>query len=289
MGIAISVFLPLALVVIMFSLGLGLVLDDFKRVFIQPKAFSIGALSQLVLLPVVAYTIAVAFRLPPEWAVGLMILSFCPGGFTSNMLTKLARGDLALSISLTGVITLVSIITVPLLVAFMIDHLMGVDAPPVDLTSLAGTLFLITGVPVALGVAIHHFAPGLTAVIARPVDRLSVILFVVIVIGALAANWSLFIDNIPLLGPALVTLNVVLLGVGVALGWIFALNREQATAIALETGIQNATLGITVGSLIVEQATSLTPFSLVSGVYGIIMYVIALPFVFWRRSRVAVA
>lgn len=287
MGILISVFLPLSLVVIMFSLGLGLVLEDFRRVFVQPKAFGIGALGQIVMLPIVAYAIAIGFRLPPDLAVGLMILSFCPGGFTSNVLTKFARGDLALSISLTGVITLVSIVTVPLFVAFIIDQMMGVDAPPVDLTSLAGTLFLITALPVAVGMAIRHFAPRLTSRIERQVDRLSVILFVVIVIGALAANWDVFVDNLPLLGPAVITLNIVLLVAGLGLARLFALDSKQATAISIEIGIQNATLGITVGSLIVEQATSLPPFSLPSGVYGIIMYLISMPFVFWRRSLAA--
>src|SRR5690606_3848730 len=113
-----TVFLPLALAIIMFSLGLGLTLADFRRVLLQPKAFAVGAASQLLLIPVVAYVLAVIFNLPPELAIGVMILSLCPGGVTSNVLTKYGKGDLALSISLTGIISLVAVVTVPFMVAF---------------------------------------------------------------------------------------------------------------------------------------------------------------------------
>ena len=287
MDILITVFLPLALAIIMFSLGLGLTLDDFRRVFLAPKAFGIGALSQIVVLPIVAYVIVVLFRLPAELAVGLMILSFCPGGVTSNILTKFAKGDLALSISLTGVVSLVSVVTVPLLVAITADHFMGVEAPRVNVTSLAVAMFVITALPVVLGMAVRHFAPGLTGKIERFVEWLAMILFVVVVIGALAANWSLFVANLAILGPSVVVLNAVLLAIGLGLARLFSLDERQATAISIETGIQNATLGITVGSLIVEQASSLPPFSLPSGVYGITMYIVSLPFVFWRRGLAA--
>lgn len=252
MDVLITVFLPLALAIIMFSLGLGLTLDDFRRVFVAPKAFGIGALSQIVVLPVVAYAVVLLFRLPAELAVGLMILSFCPGGVTSNILTKFARGDLALSISLTGVVSLVSVVTVPLLVAFIADHFMGVEAPPVNVTSLAVAMFAITALPVVLGMVVRHFAPGLTGRIETFVERLAVILFVIVVVGALAANWTLFVDNLAVLGPAVVVLNAALLAIGLGLARLFALDGKQATAISIETGIQNATLGITVGSLIVE-------------------------------------
>jgi BASS family bile acid:Na+ symporter len=280
----ITVFLPLALAIIMFSLGLGLTLDDFRRVFAAPKAFGIGAMSQIVILPIVAYAVAVLFGLSPELAVGLMILAFCPGGVTSNILTKFARGDLALSISLTGIISLVSVVTVPFLVAFAADHFMGVDAPPVNVTALAVSMFKITAVPVVLGMLLRHFAASLTATIEGFVENLALVLFIVVVVGALASNWTLFVSNLAVLGPAVVVLNVALLAIGLGLARTFALDGRQATAISIETGIQNATLGITVGSLIAEQAGALPPFSLPSGVYGITMYLVSLPFVYWRRQ-----
>ncbi|MBX3572523.1 MAG: bile acid:sodium symporter family protein [Mesorhizobium sp.] len=283
MDTLITVFLPLALAVIMFSLGLGLSVADFARVAAQPKAFGIGAFSQLVTIPLVAWAIATAFGLPPELAVGLMILSLCPGGVTSNILTKLARGDLALSISLTGIISLVAVFTMPPLVAFFASHFMGLDAPPVDVTRLGISMFLITAAPVVAGILFRRYAEGVALSIEPFVEKLALVLFIIVVAGALAANWSLFVANLAILAPSLIVLNVALLAIGLALGRVFALGPAQSTAIAIETGIQNATLGITVGSLIAEQAGALPPFSLPSGVYGITMYLVTIPFVLWRR------
>lgn len=281
----ITVFLPLALAIIMFSLGLGLTVDDFRRVVLKPRAFVIGAVAQLIFIPFVAYILAVLFRLPPELAVGMMILAFCPGGVTTNLLTKLAGGEVALSISLTGVVSLVAVFTVPVLVAVFADHFMGLDAPAINVTALGVSMFLITFVPVAVGLAIRHFARGLALSLEAVVSRVAVVLFVVIVLGALAANWSLFVANLALLGPGLVILNIVLLAVGLGLARAFGLSLAEGKAIAIETGIQNATLGITVGSLIVEHASALPPFSLPSAFYGITMYVVSIPFVLWLRTR----
>lgn len=281
----ITVFLPLALAIIMFSLGLGLTVDDFRRVVTRPKAFAIGAVAQLVLIPAVAYALALLFRLPPELAVGMMILSFCPGGVTANLLTKLAGGEVALSISLTGVISLVAVITVPILVALSAGHFLGVDAPEINVTSLGVSMALITLVPAAIGIAVRHFAGDFALKLDAVISRIAVVLFVVVVAGALAANWSTFVANILVLGPALVLLNVLLLLIGFGLARLFSLTQAEGKAIAIETGIQNATLGITVGSLIVEQASALPPFSLPSAVYGITMYVVSIPVVLWLRSR----
>lgn len=279
----ITVFLPLALAVIMLSLGLGLTVGDFRRVVSRPRAFAIGAAAQLVLIPLVAYALAVLFRLPPELAVGMMILAFCPGGVTANLLTKLAGGEVALSISLTGVISLVAVFTMPILVALAADHFMGLDAPAVNVTALGFAMFLITFVPVVAGIAVRRFAEGFAMKLDAALSRVALVLFVVVVLGALAANWRLFIENLALLGPSLVILNVILLVAGVALARMFGLSRAEGKAISLETGVQNATMGITVGSLIVEQASALPSFSLPSAVYGITMYLVSVPFVFWLR------
>ena len=281
----ITVFLPLALAVIMLSLGLGLTVGDFRRIVLRPRAFAIGAVAQLVLIPLVAYALAVLFRLPPELAVGMMILAFCPGGVTANLLTKLAGGEVALSISLTGVISLVAVFTMPILVVLAAGHFMGLDAPAVNVTALGVAMFLITFVPVVAGIAVRRFAEGFAMRLDAALSRIALVLFVVVVLGALVANWSLFVENLALLGPSLVILNVILLVAGVALARMFGLSRAEGKAISLETGVQNATMGITVGSLIVEQASALPPFSLPSAVYGITMYLVSVPFVFWLRRR----
>lgn len=284
MGILLSVFLPLSLAFIMFSLGLGLTLADFARVVAKPKAFVAGAISQIVILPVVAFLLLQVFALSPELAVGVMILAFCPGGVTSNIMTRLAGGSVALSVTLTGVVSLISVVTVPFLVAFAADTLMGQAAPAVDVTSLAIAMFAITAVPVAIGVAVRHFSASVADRIEPSIIRAAMVLFVVIVLGALAANWTVFIENIARLGPLLVVLNAALLLIGLGFGRLLGLDRADRIAVAIETGIQNSTLGITVGSLIVEAASGLPPFSLPSGIYGITMYFVSLPFVFWMRQ-----
>ena len=262
MGILLDVFLPLSLAVIMLSLGIGLTLADFKRVIMRPLAFFTGAAGQVILLPLAAYVIARGFGLSGELAVGLMILSLCPGGVTSNILSRLGKGDVALSVTLTGVISLLSIITVPLMVAWSVGHFMGDDAPPVNITSLALAMFMITAVPVGLGLAIRHFAPSFAEKADPILYKVATALFVVIVAGALAANWDVFIENLPRLGPALIVLNIVMLGLGAALARVMSLSGREIRTIAVETGIQNATLGITVGSLLVENVSGLPPFSL---------------------------
>jgi BASS family bile acid:Na+ symporter len=289
MGILISVFLPLALVVIMFSLGLGLVLEDFKRVFVQPKALLIGGMAQLVGLPLAAFCITLVFRLPPALAFGLMILSFCPGGGSSNIFTRMAGGDVALSISLTSTITLISVITVPVLVQYFAIYYLGTEAPEVDVTGLSLRLFALTAVPAAIGVAVRHFATSFAERIDRPVATLSVVLFVVVVIAAVIGNWALFVANLPVLGPSVIALNVVLLAAGLLIASLFSLGPKQATTIAIEVGIQAGIVGITVGALIAGSSAELPPYSLPSGVYGVTMYLLIVPFVLWRRGRHPVA
>ena len=156
--------------------------------------------------------------------------------------------------TLTGVVSLVSVVTVPLLMAWSANWFMGRAAPDIDVTALALAMFAITAVPVAIGVAIRHFAGALATRIEPMVMRIATVLFIIIVIGALAANWSLFITNLAVLGPLLVVLNIVLLAVGMGFARILGLDRGDSIAVAMETGIQNSTLGITVGSLIVEAA-----------------------------------
>ncbi len=284
MGILLTVFLPLSLAFIMFSLGLGLTLADFARVVAKPRAFVAGAISQVVILPIVAFLLLQVFTLQPKLAVGVMILSFCPGGVTSNIMTRLAGGSVALSVTLTGVVSLLSVVTVPFLVAFAANHFMGQAAPDIDVTSLALAMFAITAVPVAIGVAIRHAATSFADRAEPLVMRIAMILFVIIVVGALAANWTVFVQNITVLGPLLVVLNVALLLIGLGFGRLLGLDRPDSIAVAIETGIQNSTLGITVGSLIVEAAIGLPPFSLPSGVYGITMYFVSLPFILWARQ-----
>lgn len=285
MSLLTTLALPLSLAIIMLSLGVGLEFDDFKRIATRRKPFLVGAFAQILLLPAFAFVVLMVFSLPPEIAVGIMLLSFCPGGVTSNILSKLARGDVALSVSLTAVISLLSVVTVPFLAAWTVRHFMGSDAQPVDISGLATVMFLITTLPTLLGIALRHYARSFALRIEPALSRLAVILFIVIVLAALFANWGVFAENVTIMGEALVALNVGLLLLGLGLGRVTGLSWTEMKTISVETGIQNATLGITLAALISGVTDGLSAMALPSAVYGIAMYLVTLPFIFWLRRR----
>lgn len=267
----------------MLSLGVGLEVQDFRRVMSRRSAFAVGALSQVLLLPAAAFLIVALFALPPGIAVGFMLLSFCPGGVTSNILTKLARGDVALSVSLTAVISLLSILTVPVLAAWSVGYFMADAAPPVSVTSLAIAMFLITTVPVAAGVTIRHYFRDVAMRIDRPLSMIATGLFVLIVLAALIGNWGLFVENLGRMGAALVTLNLGLLLIGLGVARLAGLSTGEAKTVSIETGIQNSTLGITLAGLIAGVDDGFSTLALPSAVYGITMYCVAMPFLIWYR------
>ena len=283
----IDIILPLSLVFIMFTLGLGLTTNDFINIVREPKALGIGIMNQMVLLPIVAFCIVTLSGLTREMAVGMMILASCPGGVTSNMITKLAKGDTALSISYTAVVSIVTVITLPMIAALSMQHFMGSDAPPLDILSLGLTMFLITAVPVGIGLLVHERYQGLSDSFEPMATRISTVLFVIIVIGALASEWEAFIDNVLTLGPAIIVLMIIMLFIGYKSAQWVSMGERRAVTVAIESGIQNATVGITIGNMILNPETGLSLLSLPSGVYGILMYLICLPFVLWfiRQRR----
>ena len=282
----VNVILPIVLAFIMFSLGLGLKAADFSRVFKQPKVFSIGLLNQLVFLPLVAFALVKLFSLPPMLAVGTMILALCPGGVTSNMLAHIAKGSRPLSISLTAVASLLSVLTVPFLVAWSVTHFGVTDSRSVDVTAIAMTMFLITAVPVLVGMLLTAYAPTLVDRISQPVSLIALVLFVAIVVLAIKANWDSLMKDFSSLGPALALLMLVMLTLGLVSGKLLRVNSAETTTIALESGVQNATLGIAVAGFVGVQAVGagLPEAALPAAVYGAMMYFFLVPFVLWRRS-----
>ena len=281
----IDVFLPLSLVFIMFTLGLGLTINDFKNVIKAPRAFGIGLINQMVLLPLFAFIIITLFGLTNELAVGMMILACCPGGVTSNVITKLAKGDTALSISYTAVISIATVFTLPLIVGFSMQYFMGENAPEIKIITLGLTMFLVTALPVGLGLLVHSKFKNFTHSIEPKAGKISTLLFLVILIGALTSEWDTFVLNLNLLGPTIITLISVMLIIGYSSSRLFKMNKKQAITIAIESSIQNATVGITIGNLILYQDSAISILSLPSAVYGILMYCICLPFVFWFVKR----
>lgn len=285
MDILINVVLPLSLAIIMLSLGIGLTFGDFARVLTRLRAFGVGAVAQIIALPLVAYLVVIAFKLPGELAVGFMLLSFCPGGVTSNMITKLAKGDVALSVSLTAVISLLGLLTVPFLAAWSVVHFMGENAPQIDIATLAIAVFLITTLPVLIGVTVRHFATGFAQRVEPALSVLATVLFVVIVLAAIAGNWALLIDNLSTLGPALIVMNIGLMLLGLGLARASGLTWREMKTVSIETGVQNATLGIALAAIISGQSEGFSTMALPSAVYGILMYFVAAPFVAWYRKR----
>ena len=276
----IDIILPLSLIFIMFSLGLGLKVQDFKNIMNNPKAFIIGIVNQMIVLPIVAFLIVIIFNLPSNLAVGIMILSCCPGGVTSNILTKLAKGDTALSISCTAVASLLTVITLPLIVGFSVTYFIGNNAPPINIFLLGLTMFVISTLPVLLGLYINTKFVNISKSFAPISNKISSFLFVIIVVGALASEWILFIDNVHSLGPAIISLICIMMIVGYNSSKLFGIADRQASTISIESGIQNGTVGIAIGNIILSTPEGLSVYSLPSGVYSILMYLVCLPAIF---------
>ena len=270
----------------MFTLGLGLTLSDFTNLLYKPKPFFIGIMNQMLILPLVAFIIISTLGITKEVAVGMMILASCPGGVTSNMITKLAQGDTALSISYTAVISILTIFTLPIITGVSMNHFMGADAPPLNILSLGLTRFFITAVPVGIGMLVRSKKKSFADTFDPTATRISTVLFVIIILGALASEWDTFVNNFFQLGPAIVLLIVIMLFVAYTSSNWLKMNKKQSITVAIESGIQNGTVGITVGNLILNPASGLSILSIPSGVYSILMYFICLPFVFWYvRNR----
>ena len=280
----VTVFLPLSLAYIMFTLGVGLVPQDFLNVAKYPKAFAIGVLNQMIFLPIVGFIIAASFGLPPVLAAGVVLLALCPGGVTTNLLAKMANGNVALSVSLTAIVTLVSVITLPILLNFGMNYFMGEAAPEFSIISLSFKMFLIAVVPLVIGMGVRIVFPNIEDRTGAMLSRFAVILFIIIVLLAIAANWELLVENMLVLAPALVALLVVTLLLGTISGRLAQLDPRDTTTVALESGVQNGTLAIAVAALIIPNE-ALPAIGIPGGLYGPIMY-LSLLFVYYRRDTV---
>lgn len=277
-----QVVLPAALFFIMFGMGLSLKARDFKLVLTRPKAMAFGLLAQMVLLPLLGVAVLLIFNLPPELAMGLMILALCPGGTTSNLFTYLARGDVALSVSLTAVVSLIAPFTIPLLAPLAMGWLMGnSQALELPFVQTLLQLIVITLLPVLLGMVCHHFWPRFASRADKPVKILSVIFLALIILGIIFKNKSQIPEFIMQTGPATITLNLLalLLGYGLARG--IRLNHSQSRAIGLEVGIQNGTTAIVIAMSILQN----NQMAIAPTVYSILMFITAGLFAYWVNHK----
>lgn len=261
-------FLPLALAFIMFAVGVTLVPADFRRLVDQPRAVIAGLFGQIVLLPVTAWLMAVAWRLPPELAVGLVILGACPGGASSALITHLGRGTAALSVTLTAITSLVALLSMPVVVRAGLDYFLGVDgAVEFSVARLVRGVFLITTVPVIAGMALRHWRPRWVERAQSTLGRIATGLFVLVVIATFVSQRDALIANFSTVGPATLSLNVLVMLFGAGLALALRLDRRDAVAISSECGLQNAALGIFIATTVLATPVLAVP----SVVYALVM------------------
>lgn len=271
------------LMFIMFSLGLGLTRLDFKRVFAYPRAFVIGVFCHFVLLPLVAFAVVKAAGVAGALAVGFMIIAACPTGTTSNLLTYYARGDVALAVSFTAFAGIVSIVTVPFIVGMAISHFIGAERDvPFPVGQTMGQIFIILGVPVLLGMLVRAKASAFATRWQPRLGTVSAIVFVAIVVVAVARSWALFQQHTASLAPLVFAINLAMMALSLALALAVRVDRRQAVTVAIESSVQNATLAIVIASVILKNETMVLP----GAIYGVLMYVTGIAFIFVARRLV---
>jgi BASS family bile acid:Na+ symporter len=276
-SIVTNLLLPLALGVVMLGLGLGLTLADFRRVFAMPRAVLVGLGVQTIVLPAVAFGIAVGFGLSPELAVGLMLLAASPGGATANIYSHLARGDVALNITLTATNSVLCLLTLPLIVNLSLAHFMeaGQYVPPPVRKVIEVAVIIVA--PVALGMLLRALAPRISERLAGPVKVFSVAVLVLVIGAALAAEWNRLPAYFAAVGLACLVFNLASMGAGYVVPLAMRLDKRQAIAIAMEIGIHNGTLAIFVALNVLGSSAMSVP----AAIYSIIMFITAAMFGWW--------
>ena len=277
---------PIALALIMLGLGLGLTTQDFARVLKAPKDFLIGFISQLIILPIVAFILikilGTFIEMSPEIALGVMIIAAAPGGITSNVLTKFANGDVALSVSLTAVISIISIITVPLIV-FSSADLLGVSFADqnINITGTALKMALVVAVPVILGMIIRKFADNFISSKTSIIDKITGILFLIVFIAIWVEEKDNIFNYLAQAGLVVLTLNIAMMIIAYFLAKTFASGIEQIKCISLECGLQNGTLAVFVATEISSEIVYMIP----TAAYALIMYITGFIFIYFLRNK----
>ena len=283
MNIVTDVILPLALAFIMLVLGLGLTGSDFLRVVKQPRDFFVGAFSQIILLPIIAFMLVKIWPIAPELAIGVMIIAAAPGGVTSNLLTSFAKGDVALSISLTAIISLLCVITIPFIVLTSVGLLNDSNiTQDISLFSMSRDMFLIVTVPVILGMLIRRFSSGAALKFEPIAKKISIALFILVLLGAIAAERENVISYFAQAGLITFVLNVVMMIVAYYVANLLASGIKQKKCITIECGLQNGTLAIFVATSIFGGGLYVIP----AATYSLIMFATSLIFVYLVRKTV---
>jgi len=272
---------PLALALIMFGLGTSLTLEEFKRVAKQPKDFIVGFICQMILLPIIAFALIKIFHTPIELALGVMIIAASPGGVTSNILTKFANGDVALSVSLTAIISLISVVSVPFIV-FTSAEILQVSFIDKEISMLGISLkmFFVVTLPVIFGMLIRKYSTSFILANTKMIQRLSIFLFVIVFVAIWVEEWDNIYSFLVRAGSITFTLNTVMMLVGYYIAKLFITGVPQRKCISLECGLQNGTLAVFVSTQLFDEMVYLVP----SASYALFMFVTAIVFVFIVRK-----
>ena len=282
-----ALILAAALVIIMLGMGLSLVIDDFRRIVVYPKAIFVGLTNQLIILPLIGFAIASIFPLKPEIAIGVMILAACPGGPTSNLISHLARADLALSVTLTALSSFITILTIPFIVNFALVHfqekgqIVTLDVPQTILR-----IFIIIIIPTSIGMIIRRYKEGFAQKMSKPVRTASGIVLALVIIGIVIKEKANFVSYFQQAGIVALLLNVGTMVVGYYSARLFRIVDKRALSISIESGIQNGTLAITIAVVLIENSA----FAITPAVYSLIMFFTggALIYIGNRRHKKAI-
>ena len=276
-------FLPAALFIIMLGMGLSLVVEDFKRVVVYPKAVFIGLSNQLVILPYTALGLAILWDLPGELAVGLMILAVCPGGVTSNLISHVSKGDTALSVTLTAISSVVTIFSIPFIINYALETFMSSgQIIQLNIPKTIAQIIVITIIPITIGMIVRRYAEAFAKSMDKPVRIVSTIFLALIIVAAVLKEKEVLLNNFKLVGSVTFALNVITMGIGFITAKLFALSLKQRITISIESGIQNGTLAIAIAITILNNGQMAIPGAL----YSLIMFLTGgfMMYYFGRRN-----
>ena len=264
-----TIILAGSLIIIMLGMGLSLVIDDFKRIIVYPKAIFVGLTNQLIILPILGFAIASLFPLRPEIAIGIMILAACPGGPTSNLIAHLAKGDTALSVSLTALSSFITILTIPFIVNFALIHFLR-EGQVVRLNVLETIIqiFVIIVIPIGIGMLIRYLKEDFALRMAKPVRTASGIVIALVIIGIVIKEKENFVSYFQQAGLVALALNVATMTVGYFSSRLFKIIDKRAVSISIESGIQNGTLAITIAVVLLNNAE----FAIAPAIYSLLMF-----------------
>lgn len=264
-----TIILASSLIIIMLGMGLSLVAGDFKRIILYPKAIIVGLVNQLILLPLVGFILASIFPIQPEIAIGVMILAACPGGPTSNLITHLAKGDLALSVSLTALSSFITILTIPFIINFSLTHF--INESQIVKLNVAETIvqiFVIVVIPVTIGMVIRKYKEGFALRMEKPVRKASGMVIALVIVGIVLKEKENFVSYFQQAGFVALSLNAVTMLIGYYSAKVFKITNKRAVSIAIESGIQNGTLAITIAVVLLNNPS----FAITPAIYSLLMF-----------------